>query len=119
MNVEQVKDYCANLIHASSVELGSGRNILSYQIDAKKFAYFKTSEPEQWRFSIKVTPERFLELTDQQGIKPARYMHRFHWVSIVNVNTIDTAYLKELIEDSYQKAFLSLSQKRQLQLKKV
>ena len=50
----------------------------------RKFAYFKTSEPEQWRFSIRTTPERFMELTDVPGIKPARYMAKFHWVTIVN-----------------------------------
>jgi hypothetical protein len=60
MNVEQVKDYCANLIHASSAQLGGGRNILSYQANAKKVAYFKTSEPEQRPFSIKVTPYTLL-----------------------------------------------------------
>jgi predicted DNA-binding protein (MmcQ/YjbR family) len=58
-------------------------------------------------------PSVFLELTDQIGIKPARYMHRFHWISIVQLNAMDSDYLKVLIHDSYQKALRSLSKKAQ------
>ena len=116
MNVAQLKAFCAQLPYAEVKEYLDGRNLLCFQLDAKKFGYFKTSEPEQWRFSFKVSPERFLELTDQPGIKPARYMHRFHWVTIVNVSHIDEAYLIELVEYSYQHAFSSLSKKRQREL---
>ncbi len=83
---------------------GPPSNVLVYYAGGKKFAYFKTSEPEQWRFSIRTTPERFLELTDVPGIKPARYMGRFHWVTIVDVSTVPFEYLQELISWSYAKA---------------
>jgi len=116
MNVEQLKTFCMSLAGTSINEYNDSRNLLSYALDDKKFAYFKTSDPERWRFSIRVSPERFLELTDQDGIKPARYMHRFHWISIVNVVSIDEDYLKELITYSYHKAMSSLSKKRQKEL---
>jgi hypothetical protein len=35
-----------------------------YTVGGRKFAYFKTSEPERWRFSTRVAPDRFIELTD-------------------------------------------------------
>ncbi len=113
MNVEAVKTFCLSLPCVVENAQGDPANILSYRIKDKKFAYFKTSEPERWRFSFRVSPDRFLELTDQPGIKPARYMHRFHWVSVVQVNTMDEGYLQELILWSYQKAISSLSKKRQ------
>jgi len=116
MNVEQLKIFCMSLSGTCINEYTDSRNLLSYSLDDKKFAYFKTSEPERWRFSIRVSAERFLELTDQEGIKPARYMHRFHWVSIVNVVSIDEDYLKELVTDSYHKAMSRLSKKRQREL---
>jgi len=119
LNVEQLKSFCASLAQTSINEYTDSRNLLSYSLDNKKFAYFKTSEPERWRFSIRVCPERFLELTDQSGIKPARYMHRFHWVSIVNVSSMDEEYLKELVRDSYQRAMRSLSKKRQRELNHI
>ncbi len=111
MNVEQLKNYCAGFTNSKVVDAEYPANLLSYNIGQKKFAYFKTSPPERWRFSIRVTAERFLELTDQEGIQPAKYMHRFHWVTIINVNRVDEGYLKELVQCSYQQALSSLSKK--------
>jgi len=87
--------------------------VLVYSVGGKQFAYFKTSEPEKWRFSICTNPERFLELTGVPGIKPARYMARFRWVTIVDVGTVPADYLQELIEWSYTKALTSLSKRQQ------
>ena len=114
MDIDVLKAFCNSLPGSIEQEQGNPSNILSFKVGDKKFAYFKTSQPEQWRFSFRATPERFLELTDQPGIKPARYMHRFHWVSIVNVKTINEDYLKELVHWSYTKALTSLPQKVQL-----
>ncbi|MBW2942778.1 MmcQ/YjbR family DNA-binding protein [Zhongshania aquimaris] len=116
MDVSDVKRLCVNFTDATLSEKGEPSNILSYKVRGKNFAYFKTSEPERWRFSIRVSPERFLELTDQPGVKPARYMHRFHWVTIVNVSAFDSAYLTELIGWSYRKACSTLSKKAQREL---
>lgn len=95
---------------------GPPSNILVYAVGDKKFAYFKTSEPERWRFSIRVSPERFVELTDVPGIKPARYMGRFHWITIVHPNSLPPKYLVELIDWSYHKALGSLSRVRRDEL---
>ena len=116
MNIEQLKHYCKSFPSAIEQESGHPSNILSYSVRQKKFAYFKTSDPEKWRFSLRVTPDRFLELTDQAGIKPARYMHRFRWVSIVNVRWIDEDYLKELVSWSYNKALSNLAKKVQAEI---
>ena len=104
MDVAVVKEHCSLYPGASSKLFGPPSNVLVYYAGGKKFAYFKTSEPEKWRFSICTTPERFLELTDVPGIKPARYMARFHWVTIVDVRTVPDDYLQELIAWSYTKA---------------
>ncbi len=97
MNIEAVKQFCLSFPGAVAKESGEPSNVLAYYVGDKFFAYFKTSEPERWRFSFRVTPERFLELTDQPGMKPARYMHRFHWVTIIEVSSINASYLQELI----------------------
>lgn len=108
MDVDELKKYCGSLPGAREELVGEPSNILVYKIGEKKFAYFKTSQPEKWRFSIRVSPELYIEMTDQDGIKPARYMHRFHWVTIVQVNSMPAGYLKELIHWSYDKALSSL-----------
>ncbi len=112
MNVAAVKQRCNEYPGASAVSIGPPGNILAYEVGGKRFAYFKTSDPEKWRFSIRTTPERFLELTGMPGIKPARYMSRFRWVTIVDVNAMPAAYLEELITWSYTKALAGLPKGR-------
>lgn len=108
MNVDAVKAHCAALPGATRKLFDEPMNVLSYKVGGKTFAYFKTSEPERWRFSVRVTPERFLELTSVPGMKPARFMARFHWVTIVDVRTVPPSYLRELIAWSYDKALQGL-----------
>ena len=113
MDIGAVKRFCLSFPGAREQLLAAPANVLVYAVGGKQFAYFKTSDPQRWRFSIRVTPERFLELTDQPSVIPARYMQRFHWVSIVDTQAFDPGYLQQLIEWSYQKALGSLSQKTQ------
>jgi predicted DNA-binding protein (MmcQ/YjbR family) len=78
MNVRQLKEFCSRLPGADETLYGEPSNFLVYSVGGRKFAYFKTSEPERWRFSTRVTPDRFVELTDFPGVKPARYRGRFY-----------------------------------------
>ena len=64
MNVPQLKRFCHAMPGATEKHYAEPWNFLVYSVGGRKFAYFKTSEPERWRFSIRVTPERFVELTD-------------------------------------------------------
>lgn len=109
MNVAQLKQFCRSFPQAMETCYGEPYNFLVYSIGGRKFAYFKTSEPERWRFSMRVAPERFLELTDVRGVKPARYRGRYGWITIVNVSTFPADYLRELVGWSYQRALASLS----------
>ncbi len=113
MDINGVKRHCQQYPGATAALSGEPSNVLVYKVGDKTFAYFKTSDPEKWRFSIRTTPDRFLELTGIPGVKPARYMGRFHWVTIVDVRAFPADYLKELISWSYDKAFASLSGPKQ------
>lgn len=113
MNVDELKSFCQAFSGAAEVLHAAPSNVLAYAVGGKNFAYFKTSEPERWRFSTRVSPERFLELTDMPGVKPARYMGRFHWVTIVKVEQFPPDYLAELVTWSYRKALGSLSKAQQ------
>ena len=54
MNVKQRQQLCRTLPGTNERLLGEPANILVYSLHDINFAYFKTSEPERWRFSIKV-----------------------------------------------------------------
>jgi len=112
VNVTQLKKFCRNLTGANERLLPAPYNILVYSLDKTNFAYFKTSEPEKWRFSLKVSPDRFVELTGIPGVKPARYRGRYRWITIVDVGSFPPAYLRELVEWSYRYALESLPMTR-------
>jgi predicted DNA-binding protein (MmcQ/YjbR family) len=116
LTVPLLQEHCASLPGAEDLLHAAPVNVLSYKIGDKTFAYFKTSAPEQWRFSFRATPDRFLELTGMPGVKPARYMGRFHWVTIVDVSRFPQDYLLELVQWSYDKAFSALPKARQREL---
>ncbi|HEY5971833.1 MAG TPA: MmcQ/YjbR family DNA-binding protein [Pseudoxanthomonas sp.] len=116
MDTEQLKDFCAGLPGADSRLYEDPGNVLVYTIGGKRFAHFKTSEPERWRFSFKASAERFLELTDVPGIKPARWLGRYHWVSIVDARKMLEDYLRELVEWSYRHALGTLAKAKQAEL---
>lgn len=107
MNLHQLKQLCRGFPGATETLYEEPCNFLVYS-GGGKFAYFKTSYPERWRFSTRVTPDRFIELTDITGVEPARYRGRFHWITIVNVSRFPPIYLGELVEWSYQRALASL-----------
>ncbi len=104
MDVDAVKALCAGFPGASSTLHPEPSNVLVYYVRCRRFAYFKTSQPERWRFSVRTSPERFLELTDVPGVRPARFFARYHWITIVDVAAFPEDYLRELVEWSYARA---------------
>jgi len=117
VNVPQLKALCRSFPCATETLYEEPYNFLVYSVGGRKFAYFKTSQPERWRFSTRVTPDRFIELTDVPGVKPARYRGRFYWITIVNVSSFPAGYLAELVGWSYERALASLSKARQIAIR--
>ena len=116
MTLEELSHFCCSLPAVSTTEIPPPGNLFRFLVDDRAFAYYKTSEPEKGRFSLHVDPERFLELTDQPGIKPARYMARFGWVTIVEVQCIPDLWLRQWLLDSYRHAVRRLGKRRGGQL---
>ncbi len=120
MNLEQLSEYCCTLPSVSTAEIAAPGNIFRFKVDKQTFAYYKTSEPQLGRFSLRVDADRFWELTDQQNtpypIQPARYMARFHWITIIDVTTIPEHWLQDWLLGSYHQAVSRLSKKRQREL---
>ena len=116
MTVGELKRFCRTQPGTVETNHAEPYNFLVYSVGGRKFAYFKTSAPERWRFSVRVTPDRFIELTDVPGVKPARFRGRFHWITIVQVAAFPPDYLVELVRASYARAFAALSIRRQVAL---
>lgn len=107
MNIEQLRKYCLSFPHATEdVKWG---NDLCFCVGAKMFCVTGFSADSGLTF--KTTPEKFAELTERDGIIPAPYVARYHWVAMERPDAIDDAELKSLIANSYQLVFDKLPAK--------
>jgi predicted DNA-binding protein (MmcQ/YjbR family) len=72
-----------------------------YSVGGKMFAVFGIDGGRELGMSIKVDPERFLELTDIDGIVPAPYLARARWVKFERANALPAEDVKRLIARSH------------------
>jgi predicted DNA-binding protein (MmcQ/YjbR family) len=68
------------------------------------------------KIAFKCTPEKFAELVEIDGIIPAPYMARNHWVAMLDMNALRQPEIKELIQGSYRMILEKLPRKTQLAL---
>jgi predicted DNA-binding protein (MmcQ/YjbR family) len=89
---------------------------LVFSVGGKMFVVTPADGSEGGRLSFKVDDARFLELTDQPGIAPSRYLARAHWVSVTEPGRYTTRELQALIRDSYALVRAKLTKKMQATL---
>jgi predicted DNA-binding protein (MmcQ/YjbR family) len=100
MNIEELRQFCLSLPNATEdVKWG---NDLAFSVGKKMFAVTNLETAEQNSVSFKCTPEKFAELIEKDGIIPAHYVARYHWVTVEKPDALKTEELKELIKESYQ-----------------
>jgi len=89
---------------------------LVYTVAGKMFTVLCLRGPDKGRFSFKVDPERFLELTDQPGMMPAHYMARAFWITITEPERFRRADIDAWIRHSYDLVRAKLTKKMQAKL---
>ena len=100
MNIEEIRQFCLSLPHATEdVKWG---NDLAFSVGKKMFAVTGLETAENLSLSFKCTPEKFAELTEKDGIIPAHYVARYHWVTVQKTGALKTGELKDLIRKSYE-----------------
>jgi len=108
MNIEQLRKFCLSLPHATEdVKWG---NDLCFCVGAKMFAVTGLDKTDG-QVSFKCTPEKFAELTEIDGIIPAPYVARYHWVAVQKPDALAESELQDLISKSYQLVFDKLPSK--------
>ena len=113
MNIEKLRKFCLALPGATEdIKWG---NDLCFCVGAKMFTV-TAADSSIAGVSLKTTPEKFAELTERQGIIPAHYVARYHWVTIEDLNAVTAAELKDLIRESYQMVFDKLPSKIKKQI---
>jgi len=109
MDIESVRKFCLALPHADEkVQWG---NDLLFRVGEKMFAVAALEPSHGVALSFKCTPERFAELVEQEGIIPAPYMARHHWVGLERFDALPDRELKPLLTNAYQMVLEKLSKK--------
>lgn len=105
MNIEEIRNFCLSLPFATEdVKWG---NDLTFCVGKKMFAVTALETAVQG-VSLKCTPEKFAELIEKDGIIPAHYVARYHWVTLENIDALSKEELKDLIEKSYEMVYEKL-----------
>jgi predicted DNA-binding protein (MmcQ/YjbR family) len=106
MKLDEIRKYCLCLPHATeTVQWGDD---LVFKVGGKMFT---VADLEGNKLSFKCTPDEFQELILTDGIAPADYVARYHWVTIRKSGALRTSEIKRLIQDSYQMVFDKLPKK--------
>jgi len=99
MDIEEIRRFCLSLPHATEdVKWG---NDLTFSVGKKMFAVTGLETAQNTSLSFKCTPEKFAELTERDGIIPAHYVARYHWVTLEKLDALGQDELKDLIKESY------------------
>jgi len=99
MNIDELRQFCLSFPGATEdVKWGSD---LTFTVGKKMFAVTGL-ETAQGGISFKCTPEKFAELVERDGIIPAHYVARYHWVTVENLDALKADELKALIKKSYE-----------------
>ena len=72
-------------------------------------------EPGVHWLSFKSSPENFAELIERQGVAPAAYLARAHWVAIER-NALSNSEVKNLVRQAYEIVFAKLPKRTQREL---
>ena len=113
MDIDWVRRYCLTLPHTTeTVQWGSD---LVFKIAGKMYTVAALEPGDHW-LSFKCTPEDFDNLVEREGIIPAPYMARAHWVSLETENALVPAEIRKLIRQSYGLVIARLPKKTQASL---
>lgn len=114
MDIESVRSFCLSLPHVDEkVQWG---NDLLFRIGEKMFAVVSLEAASDHCMSFKCTPEKFAELTELEGIIPAPYVARYHWVALERFDVLPERELKELLRIAYGLVRDKLPAKKKRQL---
>jgi predicted DNA-binding protein (MmcQ/YjbR family) len=100
MDIESVREFCLSLPHVT--EGIQWQHDLLFRIGNKMFAVVVLEAKYTTKLSFKCTPQKFAELIELDGIIPAPYSARYHWVALQRFDALPARDLKNLLKQSYE-----------------
>ncbi|MEO0424094.1 MAG: MmcQ/YjbR family DNA-binding protein [Pseudomonadota bacterium] len=110
---ERMKALCRTM-RAATEQVQWGDAVV-FKVGGKMFAVTRLAEDS--RYSFKVDPDRFLELTGVPGIAPAPYLARAKWVQVDPASCpLPAQDLEALLRHSYALVVAKLTKKLQREI---
>ncbi len=100
MDIESVRKFCLSLPHVT--EGVQWENDLLMRIGNKMFCVLSLEPASDHCMSFKCSPEKFAELVEQEGVMPAPYVARYHWVALERFDVLPERELKSLLTTAYE-----------------
>lgn len=113
MNVDAIRGYCLSL-PATTEDIQWGNDLL-FRVAKKIYAGIELNPAVRHQLFFKCEPETFAELVERDGVMPASYIGRYHWVA-VRLDALTMGDLKELIAKSHELILKKLPTKVRLRL---
>lgn len=118
MNIQQFYEFC-QAKKGVTEHFPFDEDTLVFKVGGKMFAL---SSLKQWEMgdpsvNLKCNPERALELRAEfSSVEPGYHMSKVHWNTVTFNGDVSDKMMCDLISDSYELIFKSLTKKIQLEI---
>jgi predicted DNA-binding protein (MmcQ/YjbR family) len=104
MNIDRLREYCRAFSNVSeNIQWGNDLVLkIGPKQGGKMFAVACLDASAPVRCSFKCTPEEFAELQERDGIIPAPYLARAHWVALERYDALGDAEFRRLLKQAYE-----------------
>ena len=120
MNIQQLYEFCLSKKGVTE-HFPFDEDTLVFKVGGKMFCLtsLKNWESGSPFLNLKCNPEKAIELrAEYEAIQPGYHMSKVHWNSVYVKGDVSNKLLVELINDSYDLVFSSLTKKLQEEIKK-
>jgi predicted DNA-binding protein (MmcQ/YjbR family) len=98
MHIDSLRRFCLSFPHTrNNLQWGE---TLCFKVRGKLFALVSLDAVPP-TLCFKVTPERFAELLEYEGIVPAPYLGRYKWVLLERLDVLPVSEVEDMIRQSY------------------
>ena len=113
MDIEPLRAWLLSLPHVAET-MQWGDNLVFWvgdkAIGGRMFALANLSRDSHGVLSFAAGPERYAELIEIEGVFPAPYLARAHWVAIERYDVFPSTALKEHLRNAHAVVFAKLAE---------
>jgi predicted DNA-binding protein (MmcQ/YjbR family) len=114
MDAERLREYLLRLPHVVET-MQWGANLVFWvgdkAIGGKMFAVVNLDDGQNAVVSFAAGPERYAELLETEGVFPAPYLARAHWVALRHWGVFRSSELEELLEQGRRLVYDKLTKR--------